>query len=1284
MREDNSPKKTFSPDEVMRKDVGRLRSLAKRGDMARLQSLVEQSRNELIERRRTRLDVHYPQTLPISAHAGEIERLIKQHPVIVVAGETGSGKTTQLPKICLAAGYGQRAMIGHTQPRRLAARTVAQRIAEELSVNVGDEVGYAVRFHDRVSERTRIKLVTDGLLLTEIRNDRFLQRYDVIILDEAHERSLNVDFLIGYLKQLLAKRRDLKLIITSATIDVAAFSKHFWDAPVVEISGRSYPVEVRYCPGEVPEEALITCIEDIDSGPQRGARDVLVFQSGEREIFETARTLRRQFADRFDILPLYARLSVRDQLRVFSPGKQRRIVLATNVAETSLTVPNIGYVIDPGVARVSRYSYQSKLQRLPIEPISQASANQRMGRCGRIAPGVCFRLYDEADFLSRPEYTDPEIHRTNLASVVLQMRAFGLGDERRFPFLDPPDPRAIRDAHRLLDELGALSENSKSENKLTKIGRLMARLPVDPRLARMIVAADQHRSLTETLIIVSALAIQDPRERPLEKQADADQAHAQHYDPRSDFLAYVNLWNWHEQARQQMTRANLRRELVKRFLANSRMREWRELHRQLLLASRALGLTTNAKPAQFSSIHRALLAGSLSLIGLHDEKGNYTGARNLKFRIFPGSALYGRSPKWLMAAEITETKRIYARFAASVEARWIEEAGAHLLKRQHTEPHWSARRGEVLVYENVSLYGLKLAERRRVSYSKIDPALSREIFIRDGLVRGGIVARLDFLEHNQKLIAEIIETEAKGRRRDLLIDEHKQTILYAERIPDDVCSVSQLQRWLKRRPEAGGQLFFDLADLRSSMETRYAEVEYPSELVFAGARLAVKYRFAPGELDDGVTIQVPVGILGSLVEGLLQWTVPGFFPALCEQWVKTLPKHKRRLLAPVPDKMAEIMPKLLNPNCYRQGRMLPALARCIADRFGVQIDAGDWDPERVDVHLLVNVQVLDTQGRLLDQSRDVEMLKTRFADQVERHLNDGLRADYEQTNLIVFPDLDLASSLLLDDGSGQVAAYPALVDQLDHVDLRLFTSKAEQTKFNRNGYARLALLSVRQTMRWLKKELARDKEVGLHFAMLGGAEQLRDELLRAASWYTFFEGRSLPADRQAFDRCVTEHRGELAEVFTSTLSQLKDILVLRFKVVRRLDELTSPAYEEAVEDVRNQLATMVGADVLTVTPKRYLVELPRYLEAAHYRLDNLQGKIVKDRNHSITIRALERRLERLANDVVEDFEVMATISFTLQELRIALFAEPIRAKGKVSAKRIDSELRTLERDHGLI
>ncbi len=624
----------------MVRDLTRLRRLAGR-DPGAFRELLQRSAADLARRRAKALNLEYPPDLPITAHVTEIARLLESHQVVVVAGETGSGKTTQLPKVCLQAGFGRRAAIAHTQPRRLAARSVAARIAEEVGVAVGDAVGYAVRFSDQTGPDTLVKLVTDGLLLTEIRRDRLLEAYDVVIVDEAHERSLNIDFLLGYLKRLLHRRRDLRVIITSATIDVAAFASHFDGAPVVEVSGRGYPVEVRYVGDDRPqEERLLECLDDIDTGPQGRARDVLVFQSGEREILETARLLRERVGDRFDILPLYARLASRDQQRVFQPGKRRRVVLATNIAETSITVPNIGYVVDPGFVRISRYSYRSKLQRLPVEPVSQASANQRMGRCGRVAPGVCYRLYDEADFLARPEYTDPEIRRTNLAAVVLAMEAFGLGDVARFPFLDPPDPGAVRDARKLLEELGALVDGA-----LTDVGRRMARLPVDPRLARMLVAADQHRSLAEVLVIASGLAVQDPRERPLEKRGSADRAHEAYSDERSDFLALLKLWNFHEQARQENSRSALKRLLEKQFLSPARLREWRELHRQLLLAARELGMRVNDQPAGYAEIHQAVLAGLLSLVGLHEEKGSYLGARNLRFRIFPGSGLAERTPK---------------------------------------------------------------------------------------------------------------------------------------------------------------------------------------------------------------------------------------------------------------------------------------------------------------------------------------------------------------------------------------------------------------------------------------------------------------------------------------------------------------------------------------------------------------------------------------------------------------------------------------------------------------
>ncbi|MFM8353978.1 MAG: ATP-dependent RNA helicase HrpA, partial [Gammaproteobacteria bacterium] len=667
---------SFDPAQVMRRDVQTLRRLAAQDPVA-CATLAAASAELLEQRMAVRPRIRYPDELPVSAHAAEIGRLLAAHSVIVVAGETGSGKTTQLPKICLELGYGRRGMIGHTQPRRLAARSVAARIAFELDVPLGDAVGYAVRFSDQVGPRTLVKLVTDGLLLTEIRRDRWLDQYDVIIVDEAHERSLNIDFLLGYLRQLTRRRRDLKVIITSATIDVAAFSRHFDDAPVVEVGGRGYPVDVRHVPpadtenGE--EGALLAALDAIEHEPYRGARDVLVFQTGERDILETARLLRTRLDDRWEVLPLYARLSARDQQRVFEPSARRRVVLATNVAETSITVPNIGFVIDPGFARISRYSFRSKLQRLPVEPISQASANQRAGRCGRVAPGVCFRLYSETDFASRAAYTDPEIRRTNLASVVLQMQAFALGDMQRFPFLDPPDPRAVRDAEKLLEELGALAEG-----KLTPVGRTMARLPIDPRLARMLIEADRRASLTEMLVIVSGLAIPDPRERPIDRQAAADQAHQAYADERSDFLALLNLWRWYEDTRQQTTRAGLKTTLQKRFLSPTRMAEWRELHRQLALATRELGMRSNEVPADYAAVHRSLLAGSLGLIGLLDEKGLYLGPRNLSFRVFPGSPLARRSARWIMAAEIVETSRVYARSVAAIEAPWIEEAAQGL------------------------------------------------------------------------------------------------------------------------------------------------------------------------------------------------------------------------------------------------------------------------------------------------------------------------------------------------------------------------------------------------------------------------------------------------------------------------------------------------------------------------------------------------------------------------------------------------------------------------------
>lgn len=1281
---------SFDPAAVMRRDVHRLKTLRKR-DGAAWQKLLEQSEGRLAARRGQRLEISYPAQLPISQHAGEITRLLADHQVIVVAGETGSGKTTQLPKMCLEAGFGFRGMIGHTQPRRLAARAVAARVAEELDVHVGDAVGYAVRFSDRASENTLVKLVTDGLLLNEIRTDRFLDGYEVIILDEAHERSLNVDFLLGYLRRLLDRRRDLRVIITSATIDVASFAEHFGGAPVVEVGGRGFPVETRFADEaelaeSSPEEQIIERIQSIDRMPGRGAaRDILVFQTGEREIFDTAHALRQALDERFEILPLYARLSARDQQRIFKPSSYRRVVIATNVAETSLTVPNIGFVIDPGLARVNRYSYRSKMQRLQVEPVSQASADQRRGRCGRVAPGVCYRLYTEDDYLSRPRFTDPEIKRTNLAQVVLQMRSLGLGKVAGFPFLDPPDPRAVRDAERLLDELGALEGRGLSET-----GRMMARLPVDPRLARMVIAGHKHRALSEVLVIVSALAAQDPRERPLDRQGSADRAHAEFADPRSDFVAFLNIWQWYLEARERLSRARLHRELGTRFLSVTRMREWHALHRQLLLAARELKLKTNDQPADYTAIHRALLQGSLSLVGLHEEKGGYLGPRNLRFRIFPGSALAGRGPKWLMAGEITETRRVYARCVAGVEARWIEEAAGGLVKRRYSEPHWSTRRGEVIALETVTLYGLPLAEGRRVSYRKIDPDACRELFIAEGLVRGGVEKPFEFLRHNRELVQQILDQESKGRRRDLLISDAGQADLYAARLPRDVCSVATLEKYLDRAsPHERNRLEFAPDELLGLARVEFSEADYPGVLEIRGVAFPLSYRFAPGEPDDGVSITVPVGMLNSLIGEALEWGVPGLFDALVEQWLRSLPKQKRRVLAPLPDRLGDIVALLRSADRFRQGRLLPALGEILVDNFGLNVAADDWDRERVDPHLLMNIRVVDGDGHVVGQSRNLGELRSRFAAEIEQRMASTAAAEMEHTGLTAFPEGGLAESVSLEDRSGQSIAYPALLDAGDSVCVKLFADNRERDRANRDGYARLALITVAQTARHLKKSLDAERRLGLLYAALGGARQLADELLRAAAWSCFFADRPLPGTGADFERCIRAGRSDLADAFANVLEVFRTILEKRFEIVTLCESMTSPAFRTAVDDVLGQLDELVPSDVLSRVPPARLVDFPRYLDAARYRLEHLQGRVERDREHTQLIARFRDRLRHVERDPAATDVEVTDLRFGVEELRVALFAEPLAARagpdrGKVSPKRLDKSFAMLERALGLI
>lgn len=1294
--------KSSSSGSVMRRDVFKLSRMPS-GDAARDLAASSQALFARRQQASANLNLDPAPGLPVSEEADAIRALIQQHQVIIVAGETGSGKTTQLPKICLQAGLGVSGMIGHTQPRRIAARTVAQRIAQETGSELGQQVGYAVRFADQTRDDTLVKVMTDGLLLAEIRQDRFLEKYDAIIVDEAHERSLNIDFLLGYLKRLLKKRPDLKAIITSATIDVDRFAAYFDDAPVVAVGGRTFPVQVEYR-GDVEdsEQQLVSVLEEIDSRPFGSARDVLVFFSGEREIFDAARRLRKHFAQHFEILPLYARLSAADQRRVFSQSTaRRRIVLATNVAETSLTVPNIGYVVDSGLARVARYSYRSKLQRLPIEPISQASANQRMGRCGRIAPGICYRLYDEQDFLSRPAFTDAEIRRINLASVVLQMQALGLGDINRFPFIDPPEPKAIKDAMRLLEELRAIESG-----RLTPRGQKMSRIPVDPRLGAMLIASSEQGCLTEMLIIVSGLAAQDVRERPMEKAQAADTAHEMFLHDQSDFVTYLNLWRWIEQQRRDLSNSRWKTALRRRFINPVRVREWRELHRQIKTVCQQVGLSGNDKPGNFRQLHESILVGSLSQIAQHEERGKYLGPRNQHLNIFPGSGLAKRSPKWIVASEIVETRRVFARCVASVESAWIEAHAQHLLRRRRSDPVWSMKRGEVVAFESIALYGLVLAERRPVAYHNTDPDFCRDQLIREGLVRGAVQDPPKFLRHNLALAAQIMDAEAKGRRRDLLISEDDLYARYASMIPKHVSRVSDLRQWFKRASQDVQQaLFFTEADLLQSQDGQLSETDFPAELDLGGMALPLSYRFAPGQTDDGISVVIPAGLLQSVSNQAIQWSVPGMLPAVVEQWLRALPKNKRKLLAPMPEKVKTLSQRLLHPNVYRHGRMLSVLAILLRDLYRVQIATQDWDQERLPEHLRLFCKVIDDGGKVLASGRDLQTLKDRLKGQTSDARADF--SEYQKTNIQSLP-YSLPDHVVLQTSAGPTMGYPGLRYALSsdavhanskthapkQVDLTVFSTAKERDAANRFGFAQLALTKLGKPVQFFRRELAKRKQLGLYFASMGNAQSLTEQCLLGVAWYCYFDGQALPNSDAELDARLAAKRGELADVFRLTLDTFEQVLKQRFELIRELDQLQSPGLLPSAKDMQAQLDLLVPKNVLVVTPWRYLPSLPFYLGGLEFRLQQLRGHVPKDRSLMEQVAPLHRRLADISNTELSDPVIAAELHYFLQELRLKLFAEPVALQKrpqpafsgngwKVSLKRVDERIRQEEQRVGL-
>ncbi|KLI99647.1 hypothetical protein WQ56_12045 [Luteimonas sp. FCS-9] len=1316
---------------------------------ARLQASVAQ--REARARRLPRATVD--PALPIAGKAEEIVALIRAHQVVVVAGETGSGKTTQLPKLCLAAGRGAAGMIGCTQPRRIAARTVARRVAEELQVPIGGAVGYQVRFNDNVGPETAIKFMTDGILLAEIASDRWLSAYDTLIVDEAHERSLNIDFLLGYLRQLLARRPDLKLIVTSATIDTARFSAHFGDAPVVDVEGRGYPVEVRYRPlGEAPASAtsaagttgapggqakadadpdvsvldgiLAACDEIMG---ERGTGDTLIFLPGEREIRDAHQALERRRYRHTEILPLYARLSARDQDRVFNPGPLRRIVLATNVAETSLTVPRIHYVVDPGLARVKRYSPRQKLDRLHIEPISQASADQRKGRCGRIAPGVCFRLFSEADFAARPRFTDPEIRRAALAGVILRMLSLGLGgdgeprgrrgrrggDDARpaggdpiadFPFVEPPDPRAVADGWQQLSELGAID----AARRLTAHGRTMARLPIDAKLARMLVAADHHGCLHEMLAIASFLGIQDPRERPADQRAAADAAHATFADPRSEFAGIVRLWDAYRQAHEDLTQSQLRKWCDRHFLGFLRMREWRELHRQLKLQCEDLGWKVGAPPDAPDgdaakgarthgpsradvALHRALIAGLPTQIGHRADPagggrhtGQYEGPRGRRFQLFPGSPLAKKPPPWVLSATLLDTEKVWALTNAGIEPDWVIAELGHLLSRRHHDPRWSRAQGRVIASEQISLFGLVLAPKKPVDYGRLHPDEARALFLRDGLATGEIDLRAGFLERNLRTLAQAREEEAKLRRSGLVVDEDWMAQWYAQRLPADVLSAQALDAWYRKAPEAARRALEWSRDDLLVADGVDAEL-FPAFIALGDARLAVSYRFEPGAPDDGMTVSVPLHLLNAIDPARLSWLAPGFVEDKAAALIRSLPKALRRNFVPAPDFARAFA------QAWREGdadAFAGTLARFLKKLSGVEIAAVDFDETALEPHLRANLRLVDV-GRdrkartVLAESRDLDALRARFGERAARafaaHAADGL----QQHGLTTFPDTPVPVSIA---GAGGLPAYPALQDDGESVSLAVHADAAHARRLHPQGVRRLLRIALADRVRQARKQLPVAPKTALLYAAIESSapraadkpgDRLREDLVEGALAALLDDGLEAIRDTDAF----AAHRDAVGKaLFGEAMARLRRaeaILDLVAEIRGRLDSKLMGWARANLDDMQAQLAALAPPGFLRDVPADALAEYPRWLRALSLRAERALRDPQRDQQRMLDVKPfVDALLDAAARGRADDAQWQA-LRWDIEELRVSLFAQELGAKGGVSAKKLATRVAAL-------
>ena len=1220
------------------------------------------------EARRLRLpSIEYPD-LPVSARAEEIRLQIENNQVVIIAGETGSGKTTQIPKICLQAGRGVRGLIGHTQPRRIAARTVAERIAQELKSPLGDAVGYQVRFSDQTSPNSFIKLMTDGILLAEIQRDRYLSKYDTIIIDEAHERSLNIDFLLGYLKSLLLKRPELKLIITSATIDIEKFSTHFDKAPVIEVSGRTFPVEIIYSGPDIVDrdrnQAIVDCLEDIEQNQKPG--DVLVFLSGEREIREASLALRRAQLSHTEIVPLYARLSLAEQSKIFSPHKGRRVILSTNVAETSLTVPGIRYVIDTGRARVSRYSFRTKVQRLPIESISQASANQRAGRCGRVADGVCYRLYQAEDFETRQAFTDPEIVRTNLGSVILQMLHLRIGDIRDFPFIDPPDSRLISDGYKLLEELQAVN----SAGKMTLLGKKLVLLPVDPRLARMILESSNNGSLNELIIIASGLSIQDPRERPGEKQQAADLAHKQWQDSESDFISLLNLWAHFEEKRQSLSTNQFSKYCRSQFVSYLRMREWRDLHRQLHTACRTLKLKDGERTAEYAAIHQSLLSGLLGQVGIREDKWEFLGTRNRKFFIFPSSGLSKKPPKWVMAGSLMETTKQYALNVAKIDPEWLESLASHLVKKSHSEPFYHHKSGQVMAKERQTLFGLSIVEGKRVVYGKIAPIDARKIFIQQALVEDGYRGKGQFYTHNQGLVTELQALEDRFRRRDLLAEQMVIYDHYDQRVPSTVYNLPDFEKWRKTAESEDSQLLYMsknsllLRNLGAS-----EEAQFPQQLLIDDFEYSLQYHFQPGHAEDGVSLILPLALLHQSPRYFFDWLVPGMLRDKCIALVKGLPKNIRRTFVPVPDYVDKVL-----LNISAQDRPITeVLGEQLQKLTGQKISRDSWNHDNLDSWYRMNFILQDDQGQLIGMARDLSQLRKDFKQRIDNSLAESAEKTIARNNITEWDFGELPIEVVLPRGNMNIKAWPALRDHQHSVAIELVDNPAIAESISMDGQLRLAVLRGKDQCKYLSKDLLRGKELQLKAAGLISRDAIVSALIMASFKQAVFPNNVVVRDQIEFDVVYKSGIGQVVELARRHGDAIESVLASLHIQQQRIRSM-SVSEQTAKEDILAQITWLFSAQTLAQASVEDTSQYSRYVRAIDFRIGKVLSHVQKDYEYTKTIESFVAPLDQFEVKKYlispELTQSLREFRWLIEEFRVSLFAQQLKTRRPVSEKRL--------------